>query len=244
MASAAEVTQGAPDRLERAKRLIRGMLERTEERGFTEAEALEAAAKVGAMLKQYDLELTDVIVRDVSDMVQRELYAADDAAGGLVTGIGKLCSLQTYHKTGTGGTYVVFGHAPDVELALYLWEVCAHAAEDGWSKHMAKHGYSKRKRDDYRAGFGSMMYARMSELRAERDAAAQARATASGCTSLVVIKDQIVKAEFEKTGVRLRTRPGRKVKHHGAYVAGADHARTVNISNPLGHGSANARLVE
>ncbi len=220
---------------ERAKRLVASLLERTTEAGFTEAEAMESAAKVGALLAQNDLELTDCIVRDVSDMVRTKVFAADDAASSIIMGIGRLCSLVVYHDSGAKGTqYSLFGHAPDVELATYLWEVCAEAAETGWAAYIKATGvHTGKARSSFRIGYGGRVYRRLVQLREEREAAARARAVVSNCTSLVVLKDQIVEAEFAKTGVKLRSRRGPAVHDRGAYNKGREHGNSVNLSNPL-----------
>jgi hypothetical protein len=234
--------QGADARLERAKRVIRGLLERTEDRGCSESEAMEAAVKVGALLMQYDLDLTEVVARDTSDMVSRDVYGADYAMSGVITGISRLCSLRTYSKSGSAvGTYRLFGHAPDVELAVYLYAVCVEAADVGFTAHMQTlPRFSQKARDSFRIGFGQRVYQRMLDLRAQRDSAAMARAKASNCTSLVVLKDQIVEQEFQKTGVKLVQRKGPRVHDGRAYSAGHRHGDTVNLNNPLGYGSAKA----
>ena len=234
MAGQAQTDPAASNRLERAKRVIRGLLEFTEERGCSEEEAMEAAEKVGSLLKQYDLELTDCIARDTSDMVWGQLYVADDAISAVVTGIARLCSLKAY-CSGRGGDmhYKIFGHAPDVELATYLFEVCSTAAEHGWVVYMQRHGFTTKKRVEFRNGFSGRVCSRMAALRAQREAEAAARAKTSGCTSLVLLKDQIVLAEFEKTGIKLTPRKGRRVAITAAYNAGSAHGATVNLNSPL-----------
>lgn len=241
-----EQVKETEERLERAKRLIRAMLARTEENGCTEAEAMESASKIGAMLQQYDLELTDVIVNDVSDMLTREVYAADFNMATVITGIGRLCSLKVYSKSGeTVATYVLFGHAPDMEMALYLYEVCAEAADHGWQVYMDRNGYSKKARESFRVGFGHRVCDRLTQLRAQRDEEARQRAmrnpNGTG-TNLVVLKDQIVEAEFEKTGIRLVKRHGPTIANRAAYGAGQTHGERVNLSNPLGGTGAQAAL--
>jgi hypothetical protein len=225
----------AAKRLERAKRIIRGALERTADRGCTEAEALANAERVSAMLAQFNLSLTDVIVRDVSDMVEREVYAADKFIGSVVTGIGRLCSLQTYHKTAstTVTAHVMYGHAPDVEFGLYLYEVIAEAAETDWVADMARNGYSKAKRESFRQGFAQRVRKRLTDLKDEQDAERDRHRVMSAGTDLVVLKDQIVAAEFEKTGVKLVMRAAPTPRDRAAYYRGVEAGTNVNLSRPL-----------
>lgn len=231
------LTQAEHKRRERAKRLVRNLMERTEENGCTEAEAMEAAAKIGALMAEFDLELTELSARDTSDMVKAEVYAADYSMATVVTGVAKLCSLVVYSNSGaTVATYTLYGHKTDVELATYLYEVCAEACDVGWQAYMDKHGYSKKARDSFRMGFGNRVHARMSELRAQRDREAAERAAAmpNGTgTNLVVLKDQIVVAEFEKLGVRLGKASTQRVHNPAAFAHGKAHGDRVNLERPL-----------
>lgn len=233
-------------RLNRAKRLIQNMLDRTTENGCTEAEAMEAASKVGALLAEFDLELDEVLARDTTDMTQQNVYAADYSMASIITGIGRLCSLVVYSMSGaTVATYRLYGHKHDVELAVYLYEVCSEACDTGWQAYMDKNGYSKRARDSFRIGFGGRVANRMTELRnkRDRDAAARAAANPNGTgTNLVVLKDQIVTQEFEKTGVKLRTTAGPRVHNAAAYTSGSAHGNTVNLERPLGGPAARGAI--
>lgn len=232
-------------RLERAKRLIRSMADRTTDRGFTEAEAMESAAQMGALLAQFDLELDEVLARDTSDMVWQEVYAADYSAAQVITGIGRFCSLIVYSMSGgTVAAYKMYGHKPDIELGTYLYEICAEAAEQGWTDYMQAHGYSKRARDSFRIGFASRIADRLTQMKRERDEENDRRAAAAGNTgtSLVVLKDQIVQAEFDKVGPKLRTVAGPRVHNTGAYHKGAAHGSSVNLGRPLTGGGSQPRL--
>jgi hypothetical protein len=223
-------------RLERAKRIIRGLLDRTEDNGCTEAEAMANADKVSELLAVYELSLTDVIARDTSDMVRREVYSADSSAGSVITGIGRLCSLTVYHDNGSRGsvtTYVMFGHAPDVELGVYLYEVVCEAMDHDQQKDAEKHGYSKKRRESFRMGFAGRVATRLTQMREARDAARQAQVRMSGGTDLMVIKDQIVTQEFEKTGIKLKSRGKRTVHDTAAYGRGHAEGSKVNLNNPL-----------
>lgn len=237
-------------RLARAKRLIQSMADRTTDKGFTEAETMEAASKIGALLAEFDLELDEVLARDVSDMAQQDVYAADYSMATVITGIGKLCSLVTYSRSGeTVATYTFYGHKHDVELAVYLYEITSESCDVGWQAYMDKHGYSKKGRDSFRIGFGHRVYQRMADLRDLRDAEAARRAAEEAernpngtGTNLVVLKDQIVVAEFDKLGIKLTSQAGPKVHNRAAFSSGHAHGSTVNLERPLGGPAAKPAL--
>lgn len=218
--------------LERVKRIVRSMLERTQDNGCSEAEALLAAEKVGQLMEQYELKLTDIMVRETK-CVQREVYAADRHAQSIISGCGVLCTLKTYHKGGqTVTTFILFGHPHDVELAIYLYEVCAEALDNDYAADQKIHGYSVAKRNSFRQGFAERIYSRMSQLRDKRDAERRARMPTSGCTDLVVLKNQLVTQEFDALGVKL-VYTEKKVADERAFRRGLVAGDSVNLNSPL-----------
>lgn len=228
--------------LERIKRVIQALRDKTTDNGCTEEEALAAAAKLGALLEEHNLSLDEVGVREEAGQCRKnEVYAADDYAGSLIVGIAHYCEIIAYRSPGDGhaGKYVFFGTPHDLEIALYLYEVCAEAMEWDWSRYMETGGYSMKKRMSFRAGFANRVYARLHEMKAERDAR-----NVSTCRDLVVLKDQLVRQEFQKTGVRLvKSRGGYGPADPDAWRAGQAAGGRVNLNNPLGGpGSSNPSL--
>lgn len=227
--------------LERAKRLIRKLAERTADRGCTEAEAMESAEKVGALLKQFDLTLDEVLIGQ-EICRKAELFADDDTAFGVISGIARLCSLRHYHVSGsTPPTYVIFGFERDVELGLYLYEVIMEALQTEWGEHVRVHGYARKARDSFRMGFGSRVHSRLVQMRRQRDDEAAQRAVASSSKDLVLVRDARVDEEFAKTGVRLVAGRSRRVRDYSAYSRGDAAGQRVNIHTPV-NGDAKSLL--
>ncbi len=228
-------------RRERAKRLIRELQSRTTENGCTEAEAMEAARKIGELLEANDLDITEIGVREDTAQCRKEhVYAADPYTGVLISGIKHFCNLVAYVETGAPGhaaKYVLFGVPHDLEMGMYLYEVCAEAMEHDWAKYMDRHGYSMKKRASFRQGFASRVYDRLMEMKRERDAR-----NASQSRELVVLKDQLVKQEFGKLGIRLGRAARQRVADHGAYMQGQAAGAKVNLGRPLGGGFGGDRI--
>lgn len=225
----------AQDELERAKTLIRNLHTKATNTGVTEDEALLFADKVGELLRQFDLTLTDVIITQ-ERCLQREVFAADDAMCSVITGIGRLCALVTYHKSGsTPTTYVLFGMERDVELAVFLYEICAEACDVGWGEHINQGlGHTKKQRESFRAGFAYRIFSRMEDMKFIRDQEREKRmAAAPGGRDLVLVRDAVVLEEFKRTGVRLRSRSVRTVTDRKAYSHGYDHGDSVNLRSPI-----------
>src|SRR5688500_9866976 len=121
--------------LDKIKQRIRALQDKTLENGCTEAEAMAAAEMIGRLLEKYDLELGEIGMKEEAAAAQsNEVFAADDFAGTMVTGIKIFCGLIAYKKTG-GGTghgcvFVLFGLPQDLEVAKYLYEICCEAMEN------------------------------------------------------------------------------------------------------------------
>ena len=217
--------------MERVKRIIQGLQAKTEANGATEEEALAAAAKLGQLLEDYDLSIDEVGVReDAAQCRKNEVFAADDAAGTLISGIGKFCTLIVYQTRGTGhgARYTFFGTPHDLEIAVYLYEVCAEAMDHDWTAFMDRHGYSMKKRMSFRAGFAQRVYQRLMQMKAERDA------RRSKSTALVVLKDQLVKSEWAKEGIKLNKSRSTFAADGNAFAHGQAAGGRVNLNNPLG----------
>lgn len=227
-------------KLERVKRVIRLLQEKTTENGCTEQEAMEAARKMGELLSENELTMDEVGVReDAAACETNHVFAADGYAGTLISGIAKFCTLIAYQEPGRGHgmRYALFGTPHDLEIAKYLYEVCAEAMEHDWCGFMEDHGYSMKKRESFRMGFSSRVYQRLAKMKVERDAR-----NASQSRALVVLKDQLVKSEWDKQGVKLGKARGQRAADAHAYSQGSAAGARVNLNNPLGGGRNDARI--
>lgn len=225
----------ADEELERAKTLIRNLHAKATSTGVGEGEAMLYADKVGELLRQFDLTLTDVMITQ-ERCIQREVFAADDAMGSIISGIGQLCALVVYNKTGASPvTYVLFGMERDVELAIFLYEMCHEAADVGWGDHInAGLGHTKKQRESFRAGFGHRVYDRLQEMKLRRDREREVRMAANPTgRDLVLVREGIVQEEFERTGIRLRTRVANYAKDRDAFYRGHAHGDNVNLTSPI-----------
>lgn len=218
---------------ERILRILRELQKRTTEAGCTEAEALAAAEKMGRLMEEHDIEVGEIGMREeASGATKRKLFAADDYAGVLITGLKHFCSLIAYidrNELSVAACYVIFGMEHDLEIATYLYEICSEAMEEEWVRYMDVHGYSMKKRQSFRMGFSSRVYRRLLDMKAERDA----RTYQKTGTSLVVVKDAIVKSEFEKLGIKLGKGKAQQAADAGAYYSGQAAGERVNLNNPL-----------
>lgn len=227
------MAQDSPE-MERAKRVIRELSKKTEANGCSEHEAMFAAEKIGQMLQDFDLQLSEVFVRE-EKCKQVEVYGSDSTAYGAVQGIARLCALVQYTQNGADVcTYVLFGLERDVEIAVYLYEIIMEAADVEWGARVTATGNFQRKaKESFRMGFGTRMFRRLNELAEQREDAHRRAMGQSNCTDLVLVREAIVREEWEKKGVRLVK--GSRVRIHDstAYNDGYRAAAKVNINSPL-----------
>lgn len=225
----------------RAKRLISELQGRTVERGFTEAEALEAVEKIGKLMEDHDIELGEIGIREeAGKCAKNEVFAADDFASTLIVGIGAYCTLKVYQTKGGGHgvRYSMFGLPHDLEIGVYLYEVLCDSMEEEWGRFMERNGYSMKKRQSFRMGFAARVCERLKVLKAERDA----RTYKQTGTALVVVKDQIVQSEFDKLGMKLREGARQTAADPNAYMSGRASGERANLNSPLSGGVSQDRI--
>ena len=225
---------------DRIRRIIAALRAKTEENGCSEEEAMAAAEKLGQLLREHDMTLDEAgIGLEAKHASKRIVRAPDEYADSVVVGISRLCDLIVWRSN--NNEYSLFGTEPDLEVALYLYEVISYAMDDDWSKFMEEHGYSVKKRASFRMGFAHRVNDRLRELKRERDAAKAAMAKTG--TNLVVVKDQLVKSEFDKLGIKLRAGRAKSNAADGhAYGQGQAAGSRVNLNNAIGGPSSAGRL--
>jgi hypothetical protein len=249
---------------ERAKRLIRDLLNKTVENGATEAEALAAFEKANELMLQYDISIEDA------------QQVRDDTYGALKRQYGKgSARRRTWHEaidlampiatfTGTEvwrspreGTVHYFGRKQDVELAHYLLDLCINTCESEWQAfrqlHTLRNEYgisqggdtSIRGRKSFLRGMIHRMSDRLYKLAAERQAA---MAQTEKSRALVVVKQQVVAEKFRaykaQSGLRLvSSGTQRRTYSHGAnYAAGQAAGDRVNFGTGVGQAGSAGRL--
>jgi len=186
-------------------RKIRALQGKTTDNGCTEEEAMAAAKMVGELLERYNLSLSETEIRAESACTTNEIDTGrkrDHAVARCLSAIARFTDIKAWRTT--PGRYnaegrikhVFFGHRVDTEVAEHLYHFCHHALETG-GRDATKRGIRNR------TSFMYGMADRMSKtLRDMKDAELAARP--SDCTALMVVKDQVVEAEFDKLGMNMR----------------------------------------
>ncbi len=209
---------------------IAGLRAKTTDRGCTEQEALAAAAKVSELLDRHGLTLTEVELH--AQPCERRVIATPrarpapfDECGSAVAALFD-CRfwMETVVVDGQKRlSLVFFGLPADVAAADYLMALIAVAFETEGNRFRRGPDYMKGRGNGRRVLHTSFMmglgHGIQHALRTMQDARA-ARHAGTG-RDLVVTKAGVVTTEFEKLGLRMRTRaPTERRVNRDAYGSG------------------------
>lgn len=235
------------DKKQKMQAIVRALLEKTPENGATEAESLAAAAKARELMDKHQIS----VGKDLKD--QRCVLEASpwwpievvkrlsSAAWGIMQLTDTFIVLsgpsQTRHRI------KVLGLPEDVELALYLWDVCTAHEKMAWNEYKKTDAYAELRqkfsggvrlspkaiRRSLTVGFSDRIAERLEEMAKERK-----RSDSEGTNALVVVKEAIVeeaRSEFGLDG----TKEGRKVNLGilGPDSAGREAAEQVQLGRPI-----------
>jgi hypothetical protein len=241
------------DELIRVKLKIKALAAKTLDNGCTEHEAMTAATKVGELLEQYNLSMSECDVRQ-ERCIQKQVglsTAKWQANYSFIMTLAKFCDLKIWSgRTGKFSddltkynrerTITFFGLEPDVEMAEYLTNVILSAMRTSAKEYkqtdcyQSHHKKSKATRG-FKIGFSDRIVERLQMMQTEKNL----RAKSTGGTALIVLKGQLVNDEFEKLGMKLRTSYSyRRASYSGqAYAKGLVKGNSVNLSRPVSNQS-------
>lgn len=213
---------------ESIKKRILALMAKTTQNGCTEEEALAASQKVQEMLHKYQLDMSDLKIKE--SKCRQGTYEAEQKSDPMVmfclTAIAYFTDTKVWKSWDDHGfrTYEFFGLDHDVMIAEYITKICDWAIifggeefkeTDQWrTASKSKRGALKK---DYQYGMATRLAQR---LRKMKDDQRFADKQTTG-RDLVVVKNAVVEDEFSKLGLNLRRTHsrGRKVDPF-AYAAG------------------------
>lgn len=234
---------------ERAKIVakIKALLAKTQSNGCTEAEAASAAAMAAKMMTEYDVSM------DTVEAVEQDRYGARKRqfAGGsgrrtsyhevnnLVSAIAKYFDCRVWIDS--HGCLVFFGSADETEMAHEMVKMMRVAMETEWKNNrdlvsnQSPGIHGRALRASFMHGMTRRLNERFAELRAERTAIANQRATGN---QLIVLKGQLIQTKYNQyardNNLRLKTRTStRTISNSYAFDAGKLSGNKININQKL-----------
>jgi hypothetical protein len=235
------------DELIRVKLKIKALAAKTLDNGCTEHEAMTAATKVGELLEQYNLSMSECDVREEKCIKKTVgMGSAKWQAGySFIMPLAKFCDLKIWSGRSWTGfekerTVTFYGLEPDVEMAEYLTNVILAAMRTSAQEYKQTECYQshvkKRKATrGFKIGFAARITERLQMMQTEKNL----RAKSTGGTSLIVLKGQLVEEEFKKLGLKLRTSYSyARANYSGqAYMKGVQKGDSVNLNRPVNNQS-------
>ncbi|MBC7907465.1 MAG: DUF2786 domain-containing protein [Rhodospirillaceae bacterium] len=210
--------------LDKLKFRIQALSAKTVANGCTEAEALSAAAKVAALLDQYDLSLSDV--ERAGEQCERLVMVSGKKQrppmDGCIGAIALFCDCRVWREKDAEGrsATVFFGLPADLEMARTLYALIEAAMRTEAESYKRTRKVISYRHDEGRSFLIGMAQAIAESLVAMKDNRDRANRAATG-RDLVVVKSGVVEAEFARLNLNFRQSgpSGRRVMA-GAFESG------------------------
>ena len=237
--------------LSKVKARILALSLKTVSNGCSEAEANSAMEKVGELLQVYNLNMSEIEMKDERFVTISISFngLSKDKMKWVVCAIAAFCDCKVWFDKGskvrkTNSAYSFFGMEPDTEMVKYLYSTIEKSMTHELAQYkntpymraiQGTRGMIKVASTNFITGFCTKVNARLNQIKGERDDALRAAKQAG--TSLVVIKSQLVEERFREEGISLRknyTPTYRRQYDFNAYYAGSDAGEKVNFNRPVG----------
>ena len=226
---------------------VKALLAKTTENGCTEAEAIEAAKKVGQIMSEYNLAMSDIDMREEAKDCDTEYFDTGSSRNGpgvyICQGIDRFFGVKSWiQRTRIRGharvKYAYFGLPADVSGARHLTQVLFSAMEREAVAYLKKHGGSRAAGASFRQAFAQRVSVRLIRLAIEREAATRKSTTG---TALVELKDQLVEQKYHDLSLRFTRRPYQPSGGGDVYAAAAGYAAGERASLSAGIDDSGSR---
>jgi hypothetical protein len=221
---------------------IAALLQKTEENGCTEGEALAAGSKAQELMDKYGLSLSDLKAASPADAcgVNEIVFAGKRKSHEVqftCMAIAEFTGTKVWASDhdGQGWRMKFFGLHNDVSIATYLFQTFKAAMDYEWTHYWSTQGalHSENVRNVRKNFMLGMAHRLNDRLRAEHK---KAETAGNDCKAIVVVKEALVAQAFkEKFSFRLRSRTSRHcLQSNGkAYQAGESAGSRVSFNKQL-----------
>lgn len=232
--------------LEKVKAKIRALTARTIDNGASEAEAMTAMKKVGELLAQFNLNMTDVTVRDEM-CIQKDVDTGSKHRGiqyDVAVSVAAFTNCKIWQTSWTKSKKLhFFGMESDVEMAVYLLNYIKIAYDNAFAEfknsdtYVNYAGHRRVLTTNFLRGFANRLNDRLDSMKREF---VREEKSSTGTALVVIEKSKYVEEEYQKLGMKLRkTYTTRSSNYNGAARAAGDKAgNKVNLNRPVTGGSS------
>ncbi len=226
---------------------IKALIAKTEDAGCTEAESMLAAAKAGELMKEYEVERSELDIQEDKYGKLKKTFrkSADTRRLDPVAWL-SMMSVARFTDTRTwcykrSGEVVFFGAYADTQIASFLLEMICNIARKEVAAYLASddrprgvHGNTLKA--SWIRGYAGRVSRRLDEMKKEQDADRQQIEQKAG-TALMVIKDQLVEQKFQSLGLTFTTSSDDYYRYsngsHDAHMKGKAAGDRVNLSSGI-----------
>jgi hypothetical protein len=229
-------------------RIIRALLDKTLEKGATEAEAMSAASKARELMDRYQIVLGTAAMEAEGTIkmdFSRSPYRGLNIRGRIGVKVAKFCDCRIWGGSG-GNTYSFFGMRSDVEFAGWLM-----ASLDSFLQQASLQYVQQYKRLDARSRWQlqkEFIIGACVRINERLEALIRGRGSepvVGDGRSLVVVKGAIVTREFAKLGLRLGGGRGFRAgfdSKGSAFAAGQSAGDCASFGRPVNGGGGVAKI--
>ena len=224
---------------EAIKSKIAALLNKNVSNGASESEAMAALKIAQKLMSEHGVTEADILanndvakdfLRAVVNDGRKNLHEVDLYC---VATIAEFCDVKVWRSKEysgnikTGVKLNFFGYSADVETVKYIREVLFRAMEWEWSVYsnsLSDVGHKRTIRKSFLVGMANRINTRLRELKAET--------RASGGTSLIILKNQMVTEEYQRqVNIHLVKSAGAKIiiQDGAAYRAGQGAGNRVSL---------------
>lgn len=222
--------------LDAIKARIRKLSERTTERGFTEAEAMQAADMLSRVMAEHGLSMSDIEIRERDDLEEGLIDTGRKRAHEVdycATAIAAFCDCKVWRSRKTGGNALhFFGFPEDVAAAKHLYQLCLASIDRESARYLRENGGGRRAGHAFRLGMAQRISQRLGALKAMRED--ENKATTG--RALVPVKMASVNQGFAALNLKLKLGNGRGSRYsdRGAFGAGQNAGERFNVNKSVG----------
>lgn len=221
------------DKKEKILKKIKALLNRTVANGATFNEAEIAFRKAGQIMKEYCISEQEVNDFQPTNFIESKVKMTRFGDfTTLATAIADFFDCEFFWQRGLKrGTF--FGYDVDAELCVYFYDIAKNALESGiknfkksYKYHCLTYNNSPSKLTlSYIRGFCLKLASKLKEMKKEQDAE-----ILSTGTSLILVKQEMVKSEFDKLHQDIKEQKSRSIDVDSiALNAGVDDAKKVQF---------------
>lgn len=225
-------------------KMIRELTNKTVERGCTEAEAMAAANKIGQLLKQYNLSMSEIYLSE-SDCTTKQTESNGRNKGPIdrcLCAIANFCDCKVwFDRYRDGLRYNFFGLERDTELAIYLYSTIRVAMGSETFRFKQTREYhdtsypARTLSTSFQKGMADRISKRLREMTANRKREESVEQVKSTGTDLVPVKQSKIDEEFKKLNLNLGKGGliSNKSISFEAYMLGKEAGDRVSLSKPI-----------